>query len=196
MPGRTVADHKRKLIRHALVAMLTTEDDDGIFPTDAEDRVFPNRTSALFSSELPAIGVYTFSESVETMNEAPRVYMRRPSIAIEIVAKDNDDLDDVLDDISAQVEYAMLNAGYLPDEDGAETLDGKIDLGGTEQTIVEAAERKVGLSRTTWVLPYTSEAEPIADDDLDNFELADIKHETVVPGAAAEDQAAIYQDPE
>jgi hypothetical protein len=185
MAGKVVGLHTRKKIRDAVVELLTTVDEEDVYPTDAEDRVFANRVTPAFIDELPAIGVYTLTEQVERINASPIIYMRKPSVVIEILVESNSNIDDSLDYISAQVEQVMLSAGFLKNSEGVELLDGFIELGTTEQAMADNGERQMGSSRTTYVLPYQTET-PF-DTDLENLDVVEADH------VLADDQFTIEQ---
>lgn len=57
--------------------------------------------------ELPAIGVYTVSESNEIFDVAPRRLRRTLDLAIEIVLQSGDSTTDQLDELCSLVEQAM-----------------------------------------------------------------------------------------
>jgi hypothetical protein len=102
--------HQRKLIRDAAVGKLLAQ-------TDAGSKVYANRikpfTSNGWTSELPAIVVYTMDEQAEIFNAAPREYLRTVQLVVEIQAAADESLDDVLDNIADQVERAMLRDDTL-----------------------------------------------------------------------------------
>ena len=102
--------HARKLIRAAAVAKLLNQ-------TNAGAKVYPNRvkpfTSNGWTSQLPAIVVYTLDEQADIYNAAPREYVRNVQLIVEIQASADESLDDVLDDIAEQVERLILRDDTL-----------------------------------------------------------------------------------
>ncbi len=102
--------HQRKLIRAAAVAKLTGQ-------TAVGSKVYANRIKPFVSngwaSQLPAIVVYTLDEQAEIYNAAPREYLRTVQLVVEIQASADEALDDVLDDIAAQVELILLRDDTL-----------------------------------------------------------------------------------
>lgn len=102
--------HARKLIRAAAVAKL-------IGQTSAGSKVYPNRIRPFVSngwtSQLPAIVVYTLDEQAEIFNAAPREYLRTVQLVVEIQASADDSLDDVLDGIAESVELILLRDDTL-----------------------------------------------------------------------------------
>lgn len=93
--------HYRQTIRNAVVDIL-----DGLETT--EDRVFATRTAPLASDKLPALCIYTVSETSEPHRiGSSRAVLRKLSLVVEGVAEVNETLDDTLDDIAAEVETAI-----------------------------------------------------------------------------------------
>lgn len=109
--------HARKLIRDKVVELLSTATGSpAAYPTDAEDRVYPSRVRAVWNEELPCILLYTRSENVEVYNQSPIEYRREVELQIEVCARADDQLDDTLDSIAAQVERVLiLNETLKPD---------------------------------------------------------------------------------
>ncbi len=167
---------KRKLLRHAIVRILTTEK-DGAFPTDAETRVFANRPTPLWSSELPAICVYIKSEPAEKTVTAPVVYSRKPRIVVEALVAATDECDDLLDAMQEQIENALFANCYLMDPvDGVERLDEELVLESTEMGLVQLGDGIVGSNSITFKAGFHTESpELLYGDDLDDFNSANVK---------------------
>lgn len=100
---------RRKAIRKAIKAALVGK-------TSAGAQVFDSISSALWAETLPTIAIYCRSESVEEQNSAPREYKRTIELVVECIAEGGSAedpssagpfLDDVLDDISDQVELEL-----------------------------------------------------------------------------------------
>lgn len=73
--------------------------------TDAADRVYANRVTPHFTTELPAIVIRTETEDVERVFEVePRTYKRSLQLVIEILAEADSSLDDELDDLANAVQ--------------------------------------------------------------------------------------------
>ena len=147
--------HPRRLIRDAFVAVLT-----GLPTTGAN--VFKSRVRALWETEeLPALLVYTQDDRAEIFNEAPRRYERTASVAVEIVARANDDLDDVLDGIADEVEAALFDNPYLLVSDGqGGTVARSADtvLTTTEIKILKEGDTEIGAARLTFDATYYQDA--------------------------------------
>lgn len=167
--------HQRQEIRDKVVELLT-----GI--AEVNERVFPNRARRLFEEELPAILVYTKSETGEIGVQAPREYKRTLKLAIEIVAKADEDLDNDLDDIAKEIETRLFRN---------ETLDGlvsDVQYSDTEIEFEPEAQVPVGAARLTFDVEYWTEA-PDEIPDLDDFEKAHI--ETLPEGATDDTEPAV-----
>lgn len=104
--------HPRQLIRKQAVAVL-------LGATNAGASVFASRVRPFISnswqSDLPAICVFTMDETSEIFNQAPREYLRRVELVVEIHADGNDALDDTLDTLARQVERVLLMDDTLGD---------------------------------------------------------------------------------
>ena len=94
--------HVRKQIRDNVITTVT-----GL--TTTSTRVYRSRVYPITSGKLPGLCVYTRSETVEsgTMTR-PRTKMRNLDVVIEGYALANSNLDDSLDQISLEVEEAMV----------------------------------------------------------------------------------------
>lgn len=97
--------HPRQMIREAVRDALAGK-------TDVGNRIYLNRatpfTSRRWEDNLPAIVVYTLDESAELSAAAPLEYQRTVQVAVEILSRADDDLDDVLDTIARQVELSLI----------------------------------------------------------------------------------------
>lgn len=93
--------HQRKVIRDAVVSSL-------IGATGAGARVYPTRTYPIDEASLPAICVYTLNETSEINSlGAGRSLRRSLDLIVEAIAKVNDTLDDVLDQLALEIEVAL-----------------------------------------------------------------------------------------
>jgi len=85
----------REAIANAITGLLTTG--DNVY----QSRVYPH-------TSLPCLSVYTKEEEAEIDSiNSPRSSRRELSIAIEIRAQQTSDVDDKIDDISAEVEEVL-----------------------------------------------------------------------------------------
>src|SRR5262249_8060575 len=138
-----MAAHPRKQIRDKVVSLL-------IGKTDASSNVFPSRVRPIEEPILPTIQVYANSETSEIWQEAPREYERKLSLSVQITAKADDSLEDVLDQIALQVEDALRQDHTL----GESCRD--VVLTGTELTLNQNGNTLIGSCVITYdILYYT-----------------------------------------
>jgi hypothetical protein len=136
---------QRKAIRQALKDALLNK-------TDCGARVYTNRVLPVWNSNLPAILIYTQSETREVYNDAPRLMKSNLHVSIEIIADGLSDIDDTLDILGSQVEYELNQDHILGD------LCEDVIQESCEQTINEQGEKFVGSSVLTYSVPYYAEA--------------------------------------
>jgi len=166
----------RKLIRKKVAELLKNN-------TAAGKRVFPNASVPPNEKQLPVILIYPRSESAAKYAEAPRELERGLDLAIEIYAagpevdedgnepEDEDSLEDILDDLSEQVERIMHKD---------ETLQGTADdsiLTNTEMEFSGTGAQPIGSSRLTYSVTYYTHAPRSIEqqlDRIDNFEKANV----------------------
>lgn len=158
----------RKTIRKKVVEILKGS-------TDAGDAVFPNASVPPWHEELPVILVYPRSEAASEYATAPRELERDLDLAVEIIAtgpEENEELDtpgtnksleDILDDISAQIEALI---------DVDDSLQGTADAAILENTEFEydsAGGQPIGSCRLTYgVTYYTMSPRDTSGQDADN----------------------------
>jgi hypothetical protein len=104
------------------------------------------------------------------LESRPSMYTRDLKVAVEILAKADGDVDDVLDDIAEKVEQAIGDnqesfARQLVDdsEDTVITDTGIIDLINTDVQLVDDGRKIIGSCKMTFVVPYTSPLGTITD---------------------------------
>lgn len=134
---------KRKIIREKIKSLLLNN-------TDCVDKVYENRIAQWWPKNLPAISIYSSSESSEIWNVAPRKYKRKVNISVEIIQVASDDIDDKLDLLCDQVEI-ILN--------GDDTLQGVCDdviYQGTTLSIVEDGENLFAVAKLDYEVTYAS----------------------------------------
>jgi hypothetical protein len=166
--------HQRKQIRDAVIARLKTD-----LASDVGTRVFGNRFRTLFPQELPAILVYTSDpETVEIAVEAPREYKRTPHIAIEVVVRADDSLDDALDAFAEKIEQSIFKDetfGGLC----ADTL-----LGETAMDLLSEGDKPIGGMKITLDMPYYQRLPADAGSALDDLDTVNVKTDLSNNGAA------------
>lgn len=163
--------HPRKLIRHAAVARLIAAS------TAAGTRVEATREEPNRRGELPAIGVYTSTESVEEVGDtAPRELTRVPELHIVawVGHSQANPADDRMDDIAEQIEAAMESDRYL-----GGTVGGQGAILTSTDMRVRAAEGNdpiVGIIVLTYSATYYTSP---AVGPLDDFLTAKATHDLV-----------------
>lgn len=127
-----MANHVRRQIRERVATTLT-----GLTTTGS--KVYQSRVYPLAANNLPGLLVYTTSESSEPdlMGDQPELD-RQLNLVIEGYAKTTSNLDDVLDQISKEIEIVMagdtkINAlakdSYLTDTEIELTGEGEQPIG-------------------------------------------------------------------
>lgn len=137
--------HARQQIREAVATLVT-----GLTTTGSN--VFQSRVYRLQASELPALLVYTNSETVERSHMTSGL-VRELTLRVEGIAKALADIDDTLDTIGAEVEAAL--GGQEPA--GVEDLV----LQSADVTINGEGEQQVGAIVMDFLVRYrTNQAAP------------------------------------
>lgn len=152
----------RSNIRKSVVEMLRDR-------TDCADRVFSNRARQLWPEELPAIMVYTRTENVSEFGSAPRTLRRNLRLAVEVVAKADDDLDDELDRIADQVE------SLIQSDDTLGGIVSDIVIQDSEMSLAGQGETLFGSVVMTFQVVYFTEA--VSNDELVDFETLNVKYD-------------------
>ena len=147
----------RKQIRDRVAQILTS------YSTDAGVRVYKAMYLPIAPSELPCICVYTDKETVEIYQSAPRVYDRTLYLRIEIIAEANEELEDVLDRISAQVEGIFNEDQHLND------IAEEVEYKGIEMAVDIKGEMVTGSAVMTYEVRYLEDA--VASGFLDPHKL-------------------------
>lgn len=162
----------RKDIRAKVSDILSTPGITGVAS------VFKNRQQRLAPTDLPAIIIYTKSESAEIDIVAPREYKRTLKLAVDIACIDTSavSVDDFLDDTADVIEQRLFQN---------ETLDGlasDLKLSDTEIDFITDSENEIGLCRLTFDVTYYSKA-PVEQPNLAPFERysAEYKLPTATP---------------
>lgn len=135
--------HLHKQIRDALVAAL-----GGLASTGAN--VFANRVYPLTEAELPALRIFIEEEEAEW--QISDIYSRVLYCTIEACAKVNLSLDDMLDQISMEVEVSLSAVGI--------TIDGNAvfpEYVGMRMAF-EEADQSVGVKRMRFRLNFFNDS--------------------------------------
>jgi hypothetical protein len=157
--------HQRAVIRHAVRDLLIAA------ATVAGSRVFATRAIPLRENQLPAICIYTLTETVDAQESitAPRVLTRDLSVVIEGWAAPGDNVDDSMDALALEIENAMHADPYLGDVVADSMLDD------TTMEVLEEGARIMGLVTLTYAATYRTFA-PEPDAGLDDFNTAGVTH--------------------
>lgn len=137
--------HIRKQIRDRFVSVLKSN--VGL----VKRRVFPSRIYALTTPDLPAITVYTGSESSDLMTMGSRTMMRELMLEVDLYVRLNDTFDNKVDDVCVQIEEAIANDfnvnGLAKD---AVLMSTEIDFSGE-------AEQPIGVAKLTFRVRYVTD---------------------------------------
>lgn len=150
---------ERKDIRAKVATILSTPAIAGVAA------VFKNKQTRISPPEMPAIIIYTKSESAEVSIAAPREYKRILKLAVDVACIDTSAtlVDDFLDDTAAEIEQRLFRN---------ETLDGlasDLFLSDTEIDFITDSENEIGLCRLTFDVIYYTKA-PVEQLNLEPFE--------------------------
>jgi hypothetical protein len=151
--------HPRTGIRDALVNKLKTKVDD-VFLTDAKDKIYGSRSKPLFDQFLPAILVYARSENIleeRFVTDGYGATKRELDVAIEAVMLGNEEIDNALDNIAAQIEFAF---------DGWEMLNRKSDIMKLKSTEIDVSidgSKIYGAIRLTYIITYYTSSNNLAE---------------------------------
>ncbi|QPC44003.1 hypothetical protein HW532_15680 [Kaustia mangrovi] len=148
--------------------------------TGAGDRVEKTRFIAMRPKELPAVIVYTMSETVADGSHmtAPRRLKRNLVLAIEcLVALDETlpPIDEQLDSLAHEIEIAIHGDDTLG---GIEFGEAGVDvwLQSTEIDVLPDGDRLYGVAKLSYNVEYYTYAPDANDVDMDEFQTADIEY--------------------
>lgn len=156
--------HPRQLIRHAVAAALTGA-------TAAGANVYKTRVLPFRRNGLPAVAVYTLTESVRTDEKsAPRELERRTELVVEgaVQAASTENADDALDALALEIE-AALHADPTFGGTAADSI-----LSSTEIDVAGEGEQMIGVVKLTYEVTYYAYAD--VGTTLDDFKTANIRH--------------------
>lgn len=170
--------HPRQEIRDAMFSILQTAlASQGIL------NFSKNRFRKFWEEEeLPAVTVYTLSETSEIFDTAPRSLKRTLTLAVEVTVQDNEGLDDTVDNLALLIENAIY---------ADETLGGKawdVVLTGTDIIQKTEGEKITGAIILVFDVKYVSYAPGIKTlDDLEEI------HSTLVQSNDANDLSSTIE---
>ncbi len=137
-----MANHIRQQIRERVGTVLT-----GLTTTGS--RVYQSRVYALADTELPALLIYTKSETSEPLvMHTDRVMERELLLVVECYAKVNSNFDDSIDTISKEVEEAIAADTTL------NSLAKDVYIESTEIEFNAEGESPVGYATLTFLTTY------------------------------------------
>lgn len=136
--------HPRTLIRRAVCALLQVPD-TGLCP------VFANREEPWESNELPVASVYTTDESRLETDMSPPPDERELTLVVEVLAKANSKLDDVLDALGYRIEQ-LVTFAVLEAASPVPVLD--LVHNDTSLGMAENGNKIVGVSTLTFSVSY------------------------------------------
>jgi len=147
-----LTDHIRKQVRDAVLLILK-----GPAITAAGDNVFVNRVAPFGEADLPAINIFTNTESSDVVIEASRVYMHNLTLTIELSDKLSTNVVDILDNIALDVEKIMAKNENA--QLGLKCIQEKYPvLVGTEINIKDKVENDVaGIVMSYQIIYHTDE---------------------------------------
>ena len=141
--------HVRKQIRDRVASTLTA----GV--SIVQRRIYTSRIYPLTESQLPAIAVYSASESSNLQTMGVRTLMRDLSLSVEVYVRVNDRFDDDVDALCVQIEEAIAG-DYALGGLAKDTI-----LSGTEIDFDGDAEKPVGVARLTFSVRYVTSIEDV-----------------------------------
>lgn len=134
---------ERKAIRSAIAALLQSPEISGIAG------VYSNRIETFEKGEHPSISVYTESEESRPRDTSNNRYVRTMSLIVEVIARANSGLDDMLDDFADAIESRILSNQELGG------LAVGIQYAGTELVLEgESVETAIGAARISFQIQY------------------------------------------
>ena len=136
--------HVRKDIRDRVASVLTT----GV--TLVSSRVYTSRVYPLSEAKLPAIAVYTSSETSNLMSFQPPTLQRSMSLTVDVYARAVGTFDDDVDAICVQIEDT-IGADFR-----VNGLAKQIHLISTEIDYNGEAEQPVGIASMTFEVAYVT----------------------------------------
>lgn len=133
--------HQRDSIRDAIVSLLSGN-------TDAGTNVFKNRVINFQKTQLPCIDVTTKTETAQPRALAGNQYIRKIELNIRIFVDGTSNIDDIIDDISEDIEGIMFANTTL-----SGTATGCVYTGITTE-IEDGGSRLVGLGTMSFEITY------------------------------------------
>lgn len=147
---------RRAEIRRAVVALLKGK-------TQAEERVFANRSKDPQVEEIPCININYRSEDTTELTTAPKRKGRDLVLGIEIIATgdDEDQASDLMDAMCEQVECILTRDDTLGKSNTRKNNKGKpaciadiIELDNVQFDFTSDGKKPVAAARLNWIVKY------------------------------------------
>lgn len=134
--------HVRHQIRDRIASVVTSG------ATLVNQRVYTTRVYPLTAANLPAITVYTGSETSALQTMGARTLMRNLDVAVDIYVRATETTDDDVDAIAVQIEEAVAN------DFNVNGLAKSVVLTSTDIDFNAEAEQPIGIARLTFSVSY------------------------------------------
>lgn len=185
----------RKFVRNQIKDFLI----DGEITAGSEtvgENVFTNRIRAFDETKLPCISVRTLKENATPLSSSHLSYERVLTLAVVCVARADDELDNVLDEMAAQVENIVLGAfannKFIKDD--VEYIN-RVDLTDTDLTL-DLGNSEIGAVVVSFQVEYDTAFDPLDPAIVDLYGTAAVDLDTVAPQIRASDAADLLFDDE
>jgi len=134
--------HVRHQIRDRIASVVTSA------ATLVNQRVYTTRVYPLTAANLPAITVYTGSETSALQTMGARTLMRNLDVAVDIYVRATTNTDSDVDAIAVQIEEAVANDFTV------NGLAKSVVLTSTDIDFNAEAEQPIGIARLTFSVSY------------------------------------------
>ncbi len=192
--------HVRQLARSAVANILLGNPQavpaSPVYPiAEVQNRIYPNRPTPVWEVELPAICVYTKTETATPGDDEkiPKWYNRKLLITLEILVQVESGFDDLIDSIAEKVEALLLRHWFLPDpaNPGVPLTDNLVMKGTDIVFVGEDANNVIASGQLTLEATYSTDVfYPGVPDRLDSMQASyniDAAKGDGHPGPEAED---------
>lgn len=160
----------------------------GNWAVDPENaQIYPNRIKNLAEAKLPCLNIQTITETGEILNDAALTYNNKLRVVVFCMARADDGVDDILDDMAYIVRQAILKA---------EVENGYSDLGLNHVDYVskdmhlDLANSQIASASVVFEVDYDDRIEP----DLDDLETVNTKIKTGSGDVIFENTETLEQD--
>lgn len=165
--------HQRKIIRETVKELLLNN-------TSVLDRVFVNRYTPLWQTEMPCICIYFKKDTPQPRPRGSYFYRRNLFLVVEIMVKATPSMDDDIDDIALEVEDIILPNLYLLGPYADDQIASFQDLQDTDISLSADGQKLFGSGRMTFLLEYDQDL-PEMKEGVTDFKTALNKINAVSP---------------